>query len=129
MTVKSCVTGPHNMVQQQDKGQCGKRQQWLSTGHCQHFFINATSKLARGDMSKGEEEEASHSKKDQFFDESVDEDVDISTDDTNLQSQQDELGASPNFPFGGRSRYGRAVSSIIDSCFKKLRQVPFFLPQ
>ena len=55
----------------------------------------------------------------------IDEDVDISTDDTNLQGQQDELGASPNFPFGGRSRYGRAVSSIIDSCFKKSSQVLF----
>ena len=45
MTVKSCATGPHHMMQQQDKGQCGKRQLWLSTGHCQNFLINATSKL------------------------------------------------------------------------------------
>ena len=34
-----------NMAQQYDKGQCGKKQQWLSTEHWLSFFINATSKL------------------------------------------------------------------------------------
>lgn len=43
------------------------------------------------------------------FDESSDEDVDISTDGNNSQGQQDELGTSTNFLFGARSRYGRAV--------------------
>ena len=44
------------------------------------------------------------------FDESSDEDVDISTDpDNNSQGQQDELGTSFYFLFGARSRYGRAV--------------------
>ena len=56
-----------------------------------------------GDLNKGEEEEATDSNEDQLFDESSDEDVDIRTDDTNSQGQQDELGASINFLFGGRS--------------------------
>ena len=43
------------------------------------------------------------------FDESSDEEVEVSADDNNSQGQQDELGASTNFLFGARSRYGRAV--------------------
>ena len=48
----------------------------------------------------------------QEFDESSDEEVEVSADDNNSQGQQDELGASTNFLFGARSRYvryGRAV--------------------
>ena len=43
------------------------------------------------------------------FDESSDEDVDISTDDNISQFQQDELGTYTNLLFAVRSRYGRAV--------------------
>ena len=43
------------------------------------------------------------------FDESTDEDVDISTDENSSQGQQDELGTYTNLLFGVRSRYGRAV--------------------
>ena len=42
----------------------------------------------------------------QEFDESSDEEVEVSVDDNN---SQDELGTSTNFLFGARSRYGRAV--------------------
>ena len=45
----------------------------------------------------------------QEFDESSDEEVEVSVDDNNSQDQQDELGTSTNFLFGTRSRYGRAV--------------------
>ena len=45
----------------------------------------------------------------QAFDESSDEELEVSADDNNSQGQQDELGASTNFLFGARSRYGRAV--------------------
>ena len=37
------------------------------------------------------------------------EEVEVSSDDNNSQGQQDELGASTNFLYGARSRYGRAV--------------------
>ena len=43
----------------------------------------------------------------QEFDQSSDEEVEVSTDDNNSQGQQDELGTSTNFLFGARSRYGR----------------------
>ena len=33
----------------------------------------------------------------------------LKSDDNNSQGQQDESGASTNFLFGARSRYGRAV--------------------
>ena len=41
--------------------------------------------------------------------EEEEEEVEVSSDDNNSQGQQDELGASTNFLFGARSRYGRAV--------------------
>ena len=43
------------------------------------------------------------------FDESSDEDVDVSTNDNSSQGQQDEVGTSTNLLFGVRSRYGRTV--------------------
>ena len=55
------------------------------------------------------EEASVSSKGQQEFDESSDEEVEVSADDNNSQGQQDELGASTNFLFGARSRYGRAV--------------------
>ena len=61
-----------------------------------------------GDLNKGEEEAASDSNEDQFFDESSDEDVDISIHDTNSQGQQDESGASTNVLFEeGRDMEGQ----------------------
>ena len=45
----------------------------------------------------------------QEFDESSDEEVEVSVNDSNSQGPQDELGKPTNFPFGARSRYGRAV--------------------
>ena len=45
----------------------------------------------------------------QEFDESSDEELDVSVDDNNSQGRQDELGTSTNFLFAARSRYGRAV--------------------
>ena len=41
--------------------------------------------------------------------EEEEEEVEVSLDDNNSQGQQDELGASTNFLFVARSRYGRAV--------------------
>ena len=55
------------------------------------------------------EEASVSSEGQQEFDESSDEEVEVSADDNNSQGQQDELGASTNFLFGARSRYGRAV--------------------
>ena len=43
------------------------------------------------------------------FDESSDEDVDVSTNDNSSQGQQDEVGTYTNLLFGVRSRYGRTV--------------------
>ena len=55
-------------------------------------------------------EEASDSDEGQKeFDESSDEEVEVSADDNNSQDQHDELGTSTTFPFGVRSRCGRAV--------------------
>ena len=45
----------------------------------------------------------------QEFDETSDEELEVSVDDNNSQGWQDELGTSTNFLFGARSRYGRAV--------------------
>ena len=55
------------------------------------------------------EEASVSSEGQQEFDESSDEEVEVSADDNNSQGQQDELGTSTNFLFGARSRYGRAV--------------------
>ena len=55
------------------------------------------------------EEASVSSEGQQEFDDSSDEEVEVSADDNNSQGQQDESGASTNFLFGARSRYGRAV--------------------
>ena len=55
------------------------------------------------------EEASVSSEGQQEFDESSDEEVEVSADDNNSQGQQDESGASTNFLLGARSRYGRAV--------------------
>ena len=52
-----------------------------------------------GDSDEGQQE----------FDESSDEEVEVSADDNNSQGQRDELGTSTNFLFGARSRDGRAM--------------------
>ena len=55
------------------------------------------------------EEASVSSEGQQEFDESSDEEVEVSADDNNSQGQQDELGTSTNFLYGARSRYRRAV--------------------
>ena len=102
------ATGPQHMVLQEDKGQCGRKLQWLSTEHCQSILINSISKLViRVNLNFGEDEdegphedlnehEVSEEASDsdggqQEFDESSDEEVEVSADDNNSQGQQDEL--------------------------------------
>ena len=46
------------------------------------------------------------------FDESSDEDVDISTDENSSQGQQDEVGTYTNLLFGVTSWYGRAPGEV-----------------
>ena len=63
------------------------------------------------------EEASVSSEGQQEFDESSDEEVEVSADDNNSQGQQDQLGASTNFLFGARSRYGgiRSFRSMVRS--------------
>ena len=51
------------------------------------------------------EEASVSSEGQQEFDETSDEEVEVSSDDNNSQGQQHELGASTNFLFGARSRW------------------------
>ena len=46
------------------------------------------------------------------FDESSDEDVDIRTDENSSQGQQDEVGTYTNLLFEVRSRYGRTPGEV-----------------